>query len=112
MSKISSIEINFPVEVEMPDGFDQALSALVGIICKEYQKQNPTRIMWTAGHGSKPIWNEPKEPDFDDSIYAIDVAEREDTSGSNRYNPNREKLQEEVRKRRQKKGEKPAFDLN
>lgn len=105
MSKIQKIEITFPVEVELPDGFEQALSALVGIACEKYQKENPTRVMWTAGHGSKPIWDEPNEPDFDDSVYVIEVAEREDVSGSNKYNPNKEELKEELRIRRKARKE-------
>jgi hypothetical protein len=103
MSRIQRIEINFPVPVEFPDGFEQALSALIGMICEKYERENPTKVMWTAGHGNKPIWNEPKEPEFDDSVYCIDVAEREDTGGSNRYNPDREILREDLRKRLQEK---------
>ncbi len=103
MSKIKRIEISFPVEIELPDGFEQALSALVGIVCSQYQKENPTRVMWTAGHGSKPLWNEPNEPDFDDSVYVIDVSEREDTTGSNRYNPYREELRSELKASREKR---------
>ena len=103
MSKIQKIEITFPTEIELPDGFEQALSALVGIACEKYQKENPTRVMWTAGHGSKPMWNEPNEPEFDDSVYVIDVAEREDIAGSNKYNPDRGKLKAELRINREKR---------
>ena len=105
MSKIQQIEISFPVPVEMPDGFDQALSALVGIICKQYQKENPTRAMWTAGHGAKPLWMSPTEsgePEFDSSIYHIDVSEREDTAGANIHNPDRKRLRDGLRERREK----------
>ena len=83
--KIEKIEINFPVEIELPDGFEQALSSLIGMVCKQYERKNPTRVMWTAGHGSKPIRDEAHEPTFDDSVYVITVAEREDTSGRNIY---------------------------
>jgi len=101
--KIQQIEISFPAPVELPDGFDQTLSCLIGMVCKQYEKENPTRVMWAAGHGSKPIWNEPNEPDFDSSVYVIDVSEREDTAGSNKYNPYREKLKAEARKQREER---------
>ena len=77
MSKIRRIEIEFPILVELPEGFGRALSALVGMICRKYEIENPTRVMWPSGSGAKPLWNEPAEPDWDDSVYQITVSERE-----------------------------------
>lgn len=76
MPPIKRIEINFPVEVELPSGWDKALSALVNIVCQRYMEDNPMRTMWPAGHGAKILWNEPHEPDHDSSVYCIDVAEK------------------------------------
>jgi len=94
MSKITSIEINFPVPVELPAGFEGALSALVAMVCEKYKAEHHGRTMWPAGSGAKPCWsrrdaaflgekpgpNAPHsgEPTFDDSIFVIEVAERED----------------------------------
>jgi len=75
--KILKIEIPFPVFVELPPGFEQTLDALVGMVCKAYEKENPDRVMWPAGIGAKPIWREPEEPQFDSSILEISVEERE-----------------------------------
>ncbi len=75
--KITQIEIIFPVPVELPPGFVQALDRLVNMVCENYEAANPTRSMWPAGQGAKPIWNEPEEPTFDVSILHIEVAERE-----------------------------------
>jgi hypothetical protein len=77
LTKIHHIEINFPVPIEMPPGFEQALVGLVEIITKQYEKENPDRIMWPAGSGNKILWREPQEPDMDPDVYCIDVAERE-----------------------------------
>jgi len=77
MMKVQKIEIEFPFLVELPPGFEQVLGTLVNLVCKKYEAENPDRVMWPAGHGSKPIWREPEEPDFDDDIYHISVAERE-----------------------------------
>ena len=77
MNKLQKIEIVFPVGVELPPGWERVLDALVDMVCEAYEQQNPTRVMWPAGQGSKPIWREPQEPDWDDSVYFIDVAERE-----------------------------------
>lgn len=114
--KINKIEICFPVPVEPPDGFYHVLDALVDMICKKYEKENPTRVMWTAGHGSKPTWSKHdaaylgKEtdsdapdmgsPTFDNSVYQIDVSEREDFYGHNKHNPNADKLQREAKARK------------
>jgi len=82
--KIQKIEIDFPVPVELPDGFEQTLSSLVGMVCKAYQKENPTRTMWAAGHGFKPTFipmtrkeEEERGPEFDGTIYHIEVCEQE-----------------------------------
>ena len=75
--KIQKIEIEFPFLVELPPRCTEFLATAVNLICKKYEAENPDRVMWPAGHGSKPIWREPEEPEFDDSIYHISVAERE-----------------------------------
>lgn len=110
--KINRIEISFPVGIEFPAGFDQALDALVNMVCKAYEAQNPTRVMWPAGAGSKPKFSvadsiflgkapdadapDAGEPTFDDSVYEISVAEREDYHGQNPANPERERLRDEA----------------
>ena len=75
--KVSKIEIEFPVPVEFPPGFIHVLTDLVDMVCEKYEAENPTRVMWPAGIGDKPIWNEPEEPTFDSSILHIEVCERE-----------------------------------
>lgn len=102
MSKIQRIEISFPVAIDLPDGWDRTLDAMVGMICEQYERENTERVMWPAGQGCKPIWNEPEEPDYDDSVYYIEVAEREDFRGRNRHNPDRDRLQAETKAKRNK----------
>lgn len=117
--KFHTIEITFPVPVEAPDGFFDVLGAMVDMICKKYEADNPTRVMWPAGFGSKPTFSDhdaaflgikqtasgddvPKkgeEPTFDDSIYQISVSERDDFAGRNRHNPDAVKLQREAGRR-------------
>lgn len=74
---ISQIQINFPEPIEFPKGFEGKLIELVSTVCKKYETEYPNRVMWPAGNGFKAIMNEPHEPTFDESIYCIDVAERE-----------------------------------
>ena len=71
---IRKIEILFPCPVELPDGFEQELDALVDKVCKKFKVDNPEYAMWPSGHGSKVLWREPEEPDFDDEVYEITVA--------------------------------------
>lgn len=78
MEKIHKIEISFPLPVELPDDFGMELDKLVNTVCKKYEKEHPGRVMWLAGHGAKILWRGPEEPDFDENIYQITVAERED----------------------------------
>ena len=74
--KINKIEIDFPCDVELPKGFEQTLSCLIDMVCGKYEIEKPSRTMWPAGHGSKPLWREPEEPEWDDSVFFIQVAER------------------------------------
>jgi len=105
MNKTQKIEITFPVEVELPEGFCQALDSLVNMVCKKYQEQNPDRVMWPAGCGSKPLFNwmavSDDEPlPFDNSVYVIECTEREDYHGNNPHNPRAEELQKQAYERR------------
>lgn len=114
--KFQTIEITFPVPVEAPDGFFHVLDSLVDMICKKYEADNPTRVMWPAGAGSKPIFSDHdtaflgikqttsgddvpvkgEEPIFDNSVYQISVSEREDYAGRNPKNPEGKRLAMEV----------------
>lgn len=100
MNKIRKIEISFPTSVAFPDGFEQALDALVGMVCKQWERENPTMVMWPAGYGSKitrmPLVAGDDRMEFDDSIYAIDCSAREDYYGNNPNNPERERLRAEA----------------
>jgi len=77
MSKIVKVEISFPVAVDLPAGWERALDGLVDMVCGKYEEEHPDRVMWPAGHGSRVLWREPEEPDFDDSVFEISVSERE-----------------------------------
>jgi len=98
---IRKIKIDFPVSVGFPPGWEQALDALIGQVCLQYEKDNPTQVMWVAGGGSEPIWNEPHEPTFDSSVFHLEIATREDLYGNNPWNPNRDALRKEVNEKRQ-----------
>lgn len=71
------IKITFPVGVELSKRDQEDLIDLAGRICKRYEAQHPDRVMWPAGVGAEPvdIWSD--EPRFDDSVFCVDVAERE-----------------------------------
>lgn len=113
-NKLSAIEIVFAAPVDLPDGFDRALAALIGMVCEQYQRDNPTRVMWTASFGAKPRWSrsdaqflrassdpdaigplDGEEPRFDDTVYQIECDERADYYGQNPANPDRERLRRE-----------------
>lgn len=80
------IEITFPVAVEIPKGFYQKLDEVITDVCKHYMATHPGRVMWTFGCGDKvlymPMTKEEEDAgrhmEFDEGIYQIEVAERED----------------------------------
>lgn len=68
------IEILFPLPIELPDGFEMELDVLINKACKKFEAENSEYKMWLAGHGSKTLWREPLEPDYDDEVYKITVS--------------------------------------
>ena len=91
----STIEISFPVEVDIPMEWELRLSEMVEELCKAYEKERPGRTMWLAGGGCKPQWSKADaaflgkatttdapdhgEPTFDDSTLYFECSEREAT---------------------------------
>ncbi|HLP07921.1 MAG TPA: hypothetical protein VK178_07125 [Opitutaceae bacterium] len=87
------IEINFPVAVALPAGWEEKLDRLVAEVCQKYESEHPDRVMWPMGCGAKINWSQADaaflgrtaapgapaqgEPDHDDSIYEVTVSERE-----------------------------------
>lgn len=82
MNKIRKIEVDFPVEVDLPDGFIQDLDELLTKVCKLYKRQHPDRTMWVFGVGQKMMINpmlieDDKPIPFDDKILHFEIYERE-----------------------------------
>lgn len=82
MSKTTAIEINFPVAVKLTSSFKSELHILVESVCKQYEKDNPDRIMWQAEHGDKMLANPMMSSyggliEFDTITYCINAYERE-----------------------------------
>jgi len=91
MAKI--IEIELPFDMDIPVELQIAIDkALTKHLCKPYKETNPTRTMWVFGMGSKPIFSqadsmflgkpvdpnapEDGEPEFDDSVFHMEITER------------------------------------
>jgi hypothetical protein len=103
--KVLKIEISFPVPVKLPDGLERAIDALADMVCKQYERENPTMVMWPAGQGAKitsmGVAAGDEHIDFDHSVFAIDCSVREDYYGENQFNPEREQLRAKARAERQ-----------
>lgn len=82
--KIKKIEIQFPVDVEIPKDWDRRLHDMVREVCEQYKKENPERTMWPCEIGFKPTYIPITRADelkrgmeFDESCFCIGVHERE-----------------------------------
>jgi len=42
--KLHAIKINFPCLVNLPEGFEQVLDSLLGMVCQQYEKENPEQV--------------------------------------------------------------------
>lgn len=77
---IQRISVSFPFGVEMSKAAHRALHDAVDLMCADYEKAHPDRVMWAAGEGGTPppgfFFDEPKG-DWDMSVLNIEVAERE-----------------------------------
>lgn len=78
--KVQTIVVQFPMNVELPPGFERVLLSLVGMVCDAYEKANPYRTMWSSGIGGMPneqaIHCDDHENMFDMSVFHIGVSER------------------------------------
>lgn len=84
---IKEIRIKFGVPVDLPDGFERALSAFICMVCAKYERDNPERVMWPCGEGCAPIIKGGEIVGFEEEIYTIECTEREDYHGTNPSNP-------------------------
>ena len=73
--KVRKIIISFPLAVDLPPGFQYMLDGLLQMVTLAYERDNPMRTMWPSGHGSLPLASDFSE--FDDSVYVVEVSERE-----------------------------------
>lgn len=74
---IQRIEISFGAPVELSEAEETLLMGLLSSACDRYSDEHPDRTMWVAGWGAKPLWREPQEPDFDDTVLHGECYERE-----------------------------------
>ena len=73
--KIQRIEVQFGVPVELTDREQQDIHRIVNNAAR--RSQTPELVHWAAGCGSKPLWREPLEPNWDDSVFFIECCARE-----------------------------------
>lgn len=98
---LSLFAYTWPAPVEPPGDMLHALDMLTGIACTLWERENPTMVMWPAGHGCKPTRYDMGAPvEFDDDCYVIQCYAREDYHGRNPLNPDGPRLRAEAEKDR------------
>ena len=88
--EIKRIEIEFAIPVVMTPALQRHLCNMVNAMARATETDEI--VHWQAGCGSKPIWNEPHEPTWDDSVYHIDTCARERYESEPRTQSGVEKL--------------------
>lgn len=82
MNTTCQIVIDFPTGIELPQAAERELVGFVEHLCKHYEKAHPGRVMWAFGIGAYPLHiplmaDDPRPMEFDDSVFHIEVSERE-----------------------------------
>lgn len=85
MHKVRTIKIDIGQTIDFTDEIELALALLERIICVQYHKANPDRLMWPG----KSI--PPREENRYTGVSVM--SERKDYYGSNPNNPDRVELQ-------------------
>lgn len=75
MRGVSRIEVTFAVPVELTEEEQRSIVAVARRAAR--RSETPEIVHWPAGIGCKPIWNEPQEPTFDDSVFCVECFARE-----------------------------------
>jgi hypothetical protein len=73
--EVRAIEIQFARPVLITLSVQRILVDLVNEMARA--TETPEFIHWAAGSGSKPLWREPEEPEWDDTIFHIETFSRE-----------------------------------
>lgn len=73
--EIGGIEVQFAIPVLITPAMELELNGLVNQMARATETEEI--VHWPAGQGSKPSWNEPNEPEWDNSIYFIETFARE-----------------------------------
>ena len=80
MTKITRIEIGFPVAVEVTEEAQRFLDEALTAICEDYEMDHTDRVMWVFGVGGTPppgfMFDEPVG-DWDMSVLNFEIMERE-----------------------------------
>lgn len=84
---VRRIEVDFAIPVKMTEAIRRFLREVVNRIARASETEDI--VHWASGQGSKPIWNEPHEPTWDDSVYHIKTASRQ-RYPSEPFNPEKE----------------------
>lgn len=72
---ISKIEVSFAMPVELTQGEMMRIDQIVNDAAR--RTETPEIVHWAAGCGSKPLWREPLEPNWDDAVFYIETCARE-----------------------------------
>lgn len=73
--EIKRIEVEFAIPVVMTPALQRHLCNMVNAMARATETDEI--VHWQSGVGSKPIWNEPHEPTWDDSVYHIETCARQ-----------------------------------
>lgn len=73
--KRQKIFIEFPYPVELTDSIEKKIYYTISSFCAKHSKELVGKKLFVSSCGSMPIYKEPEEPDFNDSILHVDIKE-------------------------------------
>jgi hypothetical protein len=86
------VRVSFEEGVENLDGIDHVIVAMVDLVCKTWERENPTMVMWPCFIGLRPVCIGGEIVGTEDDEFVVGCEAQEDLLGRNPFNPNREAL--------------------
>lgn len=88
----TGFSVTFSSVLADPYSANRVLDALVEHVCRSWQAENPTMVMWASNLGFKPVASRGGVVGYELGVFQISCEARRDYAGRNPHNPDAERI--------------------